>query len=967
MTMLHTTNASAKVYMGKITLEVGEVDIVSAVPTSGYTASGSFSKDGTCFVITANGSYYCKIKANKVGKGTLSYWGSVAPSGSWSTYIYDYYWDVEVKAAAVPVTGITLNTSSATLKVGETMQLSATVSPSNATDKSVSWSSNSSSVATVSSSGLVTAKGEGTATITCRANDGSGISRTCSITVSPAATVLVTSISNFTPYASLLVGETKQITYDIWPRNATDQSVSWSSSNSSVASVSSSGLVTANGKGLATITCITNDGSGIQATCKVTVSEPITININSTNFPDDNFRNFVLEQDYGKDGVLTGDEIKNITSIRVESKNISSLKGIEYFTALKELECNSNPLTYLDVSNNYALEKLECLNHQLTTMDLSKNTALKELRCSGGKNQTSLDVSKNTALEYLWCGHDNLTSLDVSKNTALKELICYYNQLTTLDVSKNLTLKRLDCSNNQLSSLDVSKNTELEELDCYHNQLASLDVSNNTGLKTLEFGSNNIKGTAMDAVINSLPYNTSSEEHYFRGIFLPEYDTNVCTMTQLAAVRAKGWIPQYYNSGWFEYGTSSDESSLKINSANFPDENFRNYLLEQSYGIDGVLSDDEISKITSIDVHERNISSLKGIEYFTSLILLSCYNNQLTALDVSKNTALTYLLCGSNKLTTLNVSKNTALTSLSCESNNLTALDVSKNTLLTFLWCDNNQLTSLDMSRNTALVKLSCGNNQLTSLDVTWNTAITSLWCWNNKLTSLDVSKNTALTSLGCKRNQLHSLDVSKNSVLTELDCGENNIKGKAMDALIESLTNNNSNEEHYFRAIYRLAYETNVCTKKQVAAVKAKGWIPQYYNGEGWVEYEGSDDTSIPTSISLPVSQTVEVGKTIQLTPTIEPATAEATLTWTTDDATIAKVTSTGIVFGIKEGTAIITVTTDNGLKAECFVTVQLASGISTVGVDSEAEPIYTLSGQRLNALRKGLNIVGGKKILVK
>ena len=69
----------------------------------------------------------------------------------------------------------------------------------------------------------------------------------------------------------------------------------------------------------------------------------------------------------------------------------------------------------------------------------------------------------------------------------------------------------------------------------------------------------------------------------------------------------------------------------------------------------------------------------------------------------------------------------------------------------------------------------------------------------------------------------------------------------------------------------------------------------------------------------------------------------------------------------GIKEGTAIITVMTDNGLKAECFVMVQLASGISSVGVDSEDAPVYTLSGQRLAAPRKGLNIRGGKKIVVK
>lgn len=88
---------SAKTYMGKITIKVGETYPVSAVPTSGYTASGYWTKNNSHFVITSSGSYNCTIKGNTVGSGTLSYWGSVAPSNSWTTDIYDMYWDVEVK------------------------------------------------------------------------------------------------------------------------------------------------------------------------------------------------------------------------------------------------------------------------------------------------------------------------------------------------------------------------------------------------------------------------------------------------------------------------------------------------------------------------------------------------------------------------------------------------------------------------------------------------------------------------------------------------------------------------------------------------------------------------------------------------------------------------------------------------------------------------------------------------------
>ena len=166
-----------------------------------------------------------------------------------------------------------------------------------------------------------------------------------------------------------------------------------------------------------------------------------------------------------------------------------------------------------------------------------------------------------------------------------------------------------------------------------------------------------------------------------------------------------------------------------------------------------------------IDCSYMNISNLKGIEAFTALTELNCPGNELTSLDVSKNTPLTELYCDGNLLSSLDVSKNSALTQLWCYENQLTSLDVSKNSALIYFKCNANQLTSLDVSQNTALATLDCGLNKITSLDVSKNTALTSLWCAENKLISLDVSKNTDLTDLRCYNNQLSSLDVSKHTL----------------------------------------------------------------------------------------------------------------------------------------------------------------------------------------------------------
>lgn len=235
---------------------------------------------------------------------------------------------------------------------------------------------------------------------------------------------------------------------------------------------------------------------------------------------------------------------------------------------------------------------------------------------------------------------------------------------------------------------------------------------------------------------------------------------------------------------------------LTIDVTNFPDANFRKYLLEQGYGKNGVLTDADVEEITNIDVCGEGIHSLKGIEYFTALIELSCDDNLLTELDLSKNTELAALWCTGNRLISLNVSMCTALTHLDCSANLLTALDVSKNTALTTLACANNWLTILDVSKNVALEVL------LVNI---------------NKLMTLDLSKNTALTHLYCHSNRLTELDVSQNIALTILDCSHNPINGEVLDALICSLPENATSEQWY---------EDSACTMEQVATIKAKGWM---------------------------------------------------------------------------------------------------------------------------------------------
>lgn len=174
-------------------------------------------------------------------------------------------------------------------------------------------------------------------------------------------------------------------------------------------------------------------------------------------------------------------------------------------------------------------------------------------------------------------------------------------------------------------------------------------------------------------------------------------------------------------------------SGLAIDETNFPDANFRSYVLASfdSNG-DEKLDDEEIVNVKYINAPAKTISSLKGIEYFTELTELDCDNNQLTSLDVSKNTKLVKLICSKNALTSLNTSHNPMLKKLDIYSNKLTSIDVSQNTELETLYIGRNPIETLNVKNNVKLMELQSELNNLTSLDLSNNSPSMTVYLANN-------------------------------------------------------------------------------------------------------------------------------------------------------------------------------------------------------------------------------------------
>lgn len=235
-------------------------------------------------------------------------------------------------------------------------------------------------------------------------------------------------------------------------------------------------------------------------------------------------------------------------------------------------------------------------------------------------------------------------------------------------------------------------------------------------------------------------------------------------------------------------------NDIPIDENNFPDQNFRTYVkAETDKNNDNKLSADEIGAAEFFHMQNMEITSLKGIEYFTELTKLYCPGNKLKKMDLTRNTKLVELDCGGNHLLELDLSQNTALTSLVCYDNGLMELDLRANKALTNVNIRDNGIFELDTSACGGLKKLLAANNDLTQLDLSGNPALEYLECAKNRLTKLNVTKNAELVKLECYENQLRTLDLSGNPKLEILYCDNNDLTDLDLSA-------NKALKELYFR-----------------------------------------------------------------------------------------------------------------------------------------------------------------------
>lgn len=206
------------------------------------------------------------------------------------------------------------------------------------------------------------------------------------------------------------------------------------------------------------------------------------------------------------------------------------------------------------------------------------------------------------------------------------------------------------------------------------------------------------------------------------------------------------------------------------------------------------------------------------------------------------------------------------------------------------------------------------------------------------------------------------SIDVSKNTKLDYIEF-EFKLKSETIDAVINTLPLNVYTKRHRFKIA------GDWLSSQQISNIREKGWTPYYTTVENGriisEQYPGDDPTGINL---LDASIEINMGESFTMGYSMTPSSAVRDVTWSSDDFLIASVNSEGEIKGNNAGTTYIIATTENGITARCKVIVKDATSIQYVKMAANSDtPIYNLNGQRLEKPQKGINIIGGKKVIVK
>lgn len=215
-----------------------------------------------------------------------------------------------------------------------------------------------------------------------------------------------------------------------------------------------------------------------------------------------------------------------------------------------------------------------------------------------------------------------------------------------------------------------------------------------------------------------------------------------------------------------------------FNNTYIPDDNFEQALID--LGKDDVLDNyvltNNINVLTSLNLENKNISDLTGIEAFTALTNLNINDNGITSLNITNNVSLVYLYCSQNSLTNLDLSQNTELLQLNYSDNQISSLDINYNSKLQSITASRNEISSIDVSKQKDLDWLIINENFITEIDLSFNPKLRTVNISDNRLDKIEVKNNTIIESINANKNSLQTININGSANLKTLKIENNQL-----------------------------------------------------------------------------------------------------------------------------------------------------------------------------------------------
>ena len=464
-------------------------------------------------------------------------------------------------------------------------------------------------------------------------------------------------------------------------------------------------------------------------------------------------------------------KLPNLKSITCKESKLTSVK-LSKLPSLELLDCTACEISKLDLSGLPSLTTLEIPGNKITSIDLSKMLSLQDVNLAANQLE-KLELSGHKNLRTLNLAENRLKELKLSNLQSLRELYCPFNELTEFNLADLKSLEIMNCQDNKIKKLSLSKLPSLALLWCDNNELTTVDLSKLTHLTGVSFEGNKLTKLDLSGLSELQDINLA-------GNSIPEIDISDCDWE----------INCYVDETTKVIGTENKSGDLEIKSpetilytideATFPDLNLRNYVVRKiDKNMDWKLSKEEINTTVWLDLENRSISDLTGLEVFAELEGLNLARNSLSKVDLSPFKKLSAFSCAANEsIKKLDFSGLNELAYIDCRNTGIKKLDVSALPNLTVLYCDNTQLTELDIAKNKTLKNLSCQDLKLKNLDVVADlTELQAIDCSGCGLKKLDVSKLTNLVNLDCSDNQLKELNISACKELWNLNCNNNQLE----------------------------------------------------------------------------------------------------------------------------------------------------------------------------------------------